>query len=208
LAGNTITALRTAAASAVSIDRLAVTDPTTLGLVGTGHQSIFQLEAALRVRAFEQVKIWNRSNRDLSKHHALAESYGVACNEASLEEVVRESQVIITITSCMEALFPSDWVTPGTHIAAMGTDTKGKQELDPTLSQRAIRITDEIAQSRTIGEFQHVAPDSEILTIGSILQGTATGRTGDHQITVFDGTGVGLQDLACAQAVMKSLGAS
>ena len=208
LAGNTITALRTAAASAVSIDRLAVTDPTTLGLVGTGHQSIFQLEAALRVRAFEQVKIWNRSNRDLSKHHALAESYGVACNEASLEEVVRESQVIITITSCMEALFPSDWVTPGTHIAAMGTDTKGKQELDPTLSQRAKRITDEIAQSRTIGEFQHVAPDSEILTIGSILQGTSTGRTGDNQITVFDGTGVGLQDVACAQAVMKSLGAS
>ncbi len=208
MAGNTITALRTAAASAVSIDRLAVSDPTTLGLVGTGHQSIFQLEAALRVRAFEQVKFWNRSSRDLSNHHALAESYGVACNEASLEEVVRESQVIITITSCMEALFPSDWVTPGTHIAAMGTDTKGKQELDPTLSQRAKRITDEIAQSRTIGEFQHVSADSEILTIGSILQGTATGRTGDNEITVFDGTGVGLQDLACAQAVMKSLGAS
>jgi len=199
--------LRTAAASAVSIDRLATSDPITLGLVGTGHQSFYQLEAALRVRSFEQVKIWNRSGRDLSKHRALAESYGVVCSEADLEDVVRESQVIITITSGMEALFPSDWVNPGTHIAAMGTDTKGKQELDPALSQRARRITDEIAQSRTIGEFQHVASDSEILTIGSILQGTAVGRMRDDQITVFDGTGVGLQDLACAQAVMKSLGA-
>ena len=208
LAGNTITALRTAAASAVSIDRLARSDSTTLGLVGTGHQSFYQLEAALRVRSFEQVKIWNRSSRDLSEHRALAEIYGVAFSESNLEDVVRESQVIITITSCMKALFPSDWVNPGTHIAAMGTDTKGKQELDPALCQRAKRFTDEIAQSRTIGEFQHVASDVDILTIGSIVQGTATGRTGDDQITVFDGTGVGLQDLACAQAVMKRLGAS
>jgi len=208
LAGNTITALRTAAAAAVSIDRLSITDPGTLGLLGTGHQSIFQLEAALRVRSFDEVVIWNRSGRELQKHLAMAEYYGVRCREGQLEEVVKESQVIITITSCFEPLFPSQWVNGGTHIAAMGTDTKGKQELDPALSLRAERFTDEIAQSRTIGEFQHVPVDAPIVTIGSVIEGTASGRTNDDQITVFDGTGVGLQDLACAQAVIKALGAS
>ena len=208
LAGNTITALRTAAASAVSIDRLSISGPKTLGLLGTGHQSVFQLEAALRVRAFEEVIIWNRSGRDLQKHFAMADYYGVRCREADLETVVKESQVIITITSCFEPLFPSQWVNGGTHIAAMGTDTRGKQELDPVLSLRAQRFTDEIAQSRTIGEFQHVPDDAPIVTIGSVIEGTASGRTNDDQVTVFDGTGVGLQDLACAQAVIKALGAS
>ncbi len=208
LAGNTITALRTAAAAAVSIERLAIATPTTFGLVGTGHQSAFQLEAALRVRSFRDVLIWNRSGRDLSKHHQIAEKYGAACREAELEQVVRSSQVIIAITSCFEALFPGDWVGPGTHIAAMGTDTKGKQELDPSLTARALRFTDEIVQSRTIGEFQHLSSDVVITTIGAVIRGTATGRTDEEQVTVFDGTGVGLQDLACAQAVTEAIGDS
>jgi alanine dehydrogenase len=206
LAGNTITALRTAAASAVSIDRLAVSDPTTLGLVGTGHQSAFQLEAALRVRSFDEVLIWNRSDRDLTRHHKVAEYYGVTLRDADLEVVVRSAQVIITITSCFDQLFPDEWVGPGTHVAAMGTDTKGKQELDPSLSQRALRFTDEVVQSKTIGEFQHLTTEVDITPIGAVITGTVKGRRRDDQVTVFDGTGIGLQDLACAQAVIKAMG--
>jgi ornithine cyclodeaminase len=206
LAGNTITALRTAAASAVSIDRLAISDPTTLGLIGTGHQSAFQLEAALRVRSFDEVLIWNRSGRDLTKHHKVAEYYGVTLKEGELESVVRSAQVLITVTSCFEPLFLGEWVGPGTHLAAMGTDTKGKQELDPSLTQRALRFTDEVVQSRTIGEFQHLSSDADVTPIGAVIKGTAKGRTSDDQVTVFDGTGVGLQDLACAQAVTKAMG--
>ena len=206
LAGNTITALRTAAASAVSIDRFAIKEPSTLGLVGTGHQSVFQLEAALRVRSFDEIVIWNRSHRDLTKHRKVAEFYGVSLREADLEVVVRSAQVIITITSCFEQLFPDEWVGPGTHVAAMGTDTKGKQELDPILTQRALRFTDEIVQSKTIGEFQHLTTDVDITPIGAVIAGTGKGRTHDDQVTVFDGTGVGLQDLACAQAVVKAMG--
>lgn len=206
LAGNTITALRTAAASAVSIDRFAIKEPSTLGMVGTGHQSVFQLEAALRVRSFDEIVIWNRSHRDLTKHRKVAEFYGVSLREADLEVVVRSAQVIITITSCFEQLFPDEWVGPGTHVAAMGTDTKGKQELDPRLTQRALRFTDEIVQSKTIGEFQHLTTDVDITPIGAVIAGTGKGRTHDDQVTVFDGTGVGLQDLACAQAVVKAMG--
>ena len=206
LAGNTITALRTAAAAAISIDRLAVAAPAALGLVGTGYQSAFQLEAALRVRSFSEVLIWNRSNRDLSDHHQIALNNRADSREAELEDVVRSSQVIITITSCFESLFPGDWVGPGTHIAAMGTDTKGKQELDTSLTSRALRFTDEIVQSRTIGEFQHLSSDAAITTIGAVIRGTATGRKDAEQVTVFDGTGVGLQDLACAQAVTEAIG--
>jgi len=206
LAGNNITALRTAAASAVSIDRFAIKEPSTLGMVGTGHQSVFQLEAALRVRSFDEIVIWNRSHRDLTKHRKVAEFYGVSLREADLEVVVRSAQVIITITSCFEQLFPDEWVGLGTHVAAMGTDTKGKQELDPRLTQRALRFTDEIVQSKTIGEFQHLTTDVDVTPIGAVIAGTAKGRTNDDQVTVFDGTGVGLQDLACAQAVVKAMG--
>jgi alanine dehydrogenase len=206
LAGNTITALRTAAASAVSIDRLAIKEPSTLGVVGTGHQSVFQLEAALRVRSFDEVVIWNRSHRDLTKHRKVADFYGVDLREADLEVVVRSAQVIITITSCFEQLFPNEWVGPGAHVAAMGTDTKDKQELDPRLTQRALRFADEIVQSRTIGEFQHLTTEVDITPIGAVIAGTAKGRTQDDQVTVFDGTGVGLQDLACAQAIVKAMG--
>ncbi|MDC1208172.1 ornithine cyclodeaminase family protein [Litorivicinus sp.] len=208
LAGNTITALRTAASSAISIDQFACERSAVLGLIGTGHQSIFQLEAALRVRSFEEVLVWNRSERDLTKHHQMTEAYGVRCREMELETVVRESHVIVTIASCFEPLFPSDWVSPGTHLAAMGTDTLGKQELDPALTARAIRFTDEIPQSRTIGEFQHLPSDSKVRTIGSVINGSAMGRSRDDEITVFDGTGVGLQDLACAEAVLKALSGS
>lgn len=205
LGGNTITALRTAAASAVSIHHLAVESPGTLGLIGSGFQSYFQLEAALRIRKFDTVLAWNRSGRNMSRHKKIAGSYGVAFKEVALESVVRESLVLITITSCFSALFPAKWIRQGCHIAAMGTDTTGKKELANELINSAERFTDEIAQSRTIGEFQYLSEGHSIRTLGSVIQGNDPGRTNSNDITIFDGTGVGLQDLACAQAVVKTL---
>ncbi len=99
----------------------------------------------------------------------------------------------------------SEWIKPGTHIACMGTDTKGKQEVDPQLLMTATVFTDEVAQSISIGEAQHAIASGaikseDIVAIGEVINGVHPGRRSDKEITLFDGTGVGLQDLAVAQA--------
>ncbi|MEJ1996149.1 MAG: ornithine cyclodeaminase family protein, partial [Limibacillus sp.] len=119
-----------------------------------------------------------------------------------------EADVIITISSSTEAQFMRDWVKPGTHIACMGTDTKGKQEVDAQLVAAATLFTDEVAQSVSIGETQHaiaagLIEESDITTIGAVINGDHPGRTSEEEITLFDGTGVGLQDLAVASVAYK-----
>jgi ornithine cyclodeaminase len=99
-------------------------------------------------------------------------------------------------------------VTGGTHIACMGTDTKGKQEVEATLVARATVFTDEVAQSVSIGECQHaialgLITQNDIGELGAVINGDAPGRTSDADLTLFDGTGVGLQDLAVASSVVE-----
>ena len=107
------------------------------------------------------------------------------------------------LTSAFEALLMAEWIKPGTHIACMGTDTNGKQEVDSALMTMASVFTDELAQSTTIGEAQHAIAsgdikESDITPIGAVINGTHPGRRDADEITLFDGTGVGLQDLAVA----------
>ena len=201
VAGNYLTAVRTAAASAVSIAHLARKDAKVLGMVGAGHQSTFQLRAAAEVRDFEKVVAWNPHPEMLPRLEAVAEEIGLPFEAVERERLGAEADVIITITSAFEPLLMADWVRPGTHIACMGTDTKGKQELDPEILARATVFTDEVAQSVTIGEAQHAVAagllaEEDIVPIGMVINGDHPGRQSDEEITVFDGTGVGLQDLA------------
>jgi alanine dehydrogenase len=153
--GNYLTAVRTAAASSVSIAHLARQDSRVLGMVGAGHQASFQLKAALQQRQFESVIGWNLHPADLARLEAVAKEAGLPFKSVEREQLCAEADVIITITSAHEALLLDSWINPGTHIACMGTDTKGKQEIDPAIFTRSSVFTDEIAQSITIGESQH-----------------------------------------------------
>src|SRR5690606_671347 len=97
----------------------------------------------------------------------------------------------------------------GTHLACMGTDTKGKQEVDAALLGKASIFTDEVAQATTIGECQHAVAQGllgsgDIVEIGAVVLGDHPGRTSDDEITLFDGTGVALQDLAVAAAALDA----
>ncbi len=200
--GNLLTALRTAAASAISIDRLARKDARVLGIVGAGHQAGFQLRAAARTRRFERVIAWNLHPEMLPKLGAVAAELGLPFEPVDLPRL-READVIITITSSPAASLMQAHVSPGTHLACMGTDTKGKQEVAPVLVAAARVFTDEIAQSITIGEAQHAVAAgtldaTAIRPLGDVLIGRDPGRRGQDEITLFDGTGVGLQDLAVA----------
>lgn len=206
--GNYLTAVRTAAASAVSIAHLARKDARMLGMVGAGHQSTFQLRAALEQRNFEKVVAWNPHPEYLSRLAAVCEELGVPFEAVEQEQLGAEADVIITITSAFEPLLMKDWIKPGTHIACMGTDTKGKQEVDPELLAVASVFTDEVAQSISIGEAQHAVAsgllsEADITPIGEVINGTHPGRRDDLEITLFDGTGVGLQDLAVASAAVE-----
>lgn len=206
--GNYLTAVRTAASSSVSIAHLARKDAKVLGMIGAGHQAQFQLRAAAEQRDFERVVAWNPHPDMLPKLGAVAEEIGLPLEAVSAEEVGAQADVIITITSAFEPLLMADWIKPGTHIACMGTDTKGKQEVDAALLAKATVFTDEIAQSTTIGEAQHAISsgqiaEDDITPVGAVINGTHPGRSSDDEITLFDGTGVGLQDLAVAEVAAK-----
>lgn len=206
--GNYLTALRTAAASAVSIAHLARQDAKILGMIGAGHQSSFQLKAALEQRSFEKVIGWNLHPQGLTKLAEVCGEAGLPFEAAEREPLAVQADVIITITSAQEPLLMKDWVKPGTHIACMGTDTRGKQEIDPELVAGAGLFTDEIAQSVSIGEAQHaidagLIDQDSISALGDVINGAHPGRASADEITLFDGTGVGLQDLAAAAAVAK-----
>ncbi len=211
--GNYLTAVRTAASSSVSIAHLARKDAKVLGMIGAGHQAQFQLRAAAEQRAFEKVVAWNPHPEMLPRLGAVAEEIGLPFEAVSAEEVGAQADAIITITSAFEPLLMAEWIKPGCHIACMGTDTKGKQEVDAALVAKATVFTDEIAQSISIGEAQHAVAggliaEGDITSIGAVINGAHAGRTSDDEITLFDGTGVGLQDLAVADVAAKAAAAS
>ncbi|MDJ0993747.1 MAG: ornithine cyclodeaminase family protein [Dinoroseobacter sp.] len=211
--GNYLTAIRTAASSAVSIAQLSRKDSKVLGMVGAGHQSTFQLRAAVEQRDFEKVVCWNPHPEMIPNLAKVADEIGVPFEAVEREQLGAEADVIITITSAFESLIEADWIKPGTHLACMGTDTKGKQEVSSELVAKATLFTDEVAQSTTIGETQHaiaagLISEADVTPIGKVINGDHAGRTSDDEITLFDGTGVGLQDLAVAAVAAQQAAAT
>ena len=205
--GNLLTALRTAAASSVSIKHLAPRDAKVMGIIGAGHQATFQLRAALEQRNFEKVIGWNYHPEMLPNIEKVADEAGVAFEPVELDGMA-EADVIISITSAFSPSLMEAHVSAGTHIACMGTDTKGKQEVEAALLARATVFTDEVAQSVSIGEAQHAIADglineSDIVQLGAVINGAHPGRSSEEEITFFDGTGIGLQDLAVASSVVE-----
>jgi ornithine cyclodeaminase len=205
--GNYLTALRTAAASSVSIKHLARKDAKVLGMVGAGFQSVFQMRAALEQRDFEKVIGWNFHPEMLPRLEQAVREAGLPFEFVDLDRLGAEADVIISITSSFAPILKRAQIKPGTHLACMGTDTKGKQEVEAELVAAATLFTDEVAQSVSIGEGQHafakgLITEASITPIGRVINGDHPGRSGDDEITLFDGTGVGLQDLAVAAKVV------
>ena len=205
--GNYLTAIRTAAASAVSIKYLARPDSKVLGMVGAGFQSAFQLRAAVEQRDFEKIIGWNFHPEMLARLEQTAREVDLPFEAVSLDRLGAEADVIISITSSFAPSLRRAQVKPGTHLACMGTDTKGKQEVEAELVAAATLFTDEVAQSVSIGECQHafalgLITAAAVTPLGAVINGDHPGRSREDEITLFDGTGVGLQDLAVAAAVV------
>jgi ornithine cyclodeaminase len=200
---NYLTGVRTGAASALASRHLARADARVLGLVGTGTQSVHQLRAAMAVRPLSRVLAWDPDHANLARFAKVVAELGLAFETPDLADVARRADIIITITPSRQALLQREWIRPGTHINAMGADTAGKQELDPALVQAARIVVDDAEQAISIGECQHayrlglIGRERLGWSLGAVIAG-AFARSTAEEITLFDGTGVALQDLAVA----------
>ncbi len=204
-----VNAYRTAAADAVATDVLARRDAKTLTVFGAGNQAGYECLALAKIRPIERVLVVNGNPVRVEKFKSRLAQLGVPVDVVTPEEGCARADIIVTATPSKSALFDADWVRPGTHISCMGADGAGKQELDPALLERAELFCDLPAQSVAIGEFQHVAPQiasgAVVLTaIGRVLMGEAQGRSSEQAITVFDSSGISLQDLHIAKRILQA----
>jgi len=202
-----LTDVRTAAAGAVAAKWLAREDAGRVGIVGAGAQGRLQLEALTLVRQVTQAQVWARDGAKAAAYAAdMGESLGLSITPAdSLEGLVRECDIVVTTTPSKDPLIEADWLHPGLHITAMGSDTDHKNELSPAVLAAAdLYVPDRLSQCASLGELHHavaagaVPADAEYPELGQIIAGLAPGRSDGEQITVCDLTGTGVQDTAIA----------
>jgi len=200
-----ITALRTAAASAVAAKYLARKECGTALICGCGGQAASQLAALRQVRAPRRVLTYDQ---DRARAAAFASAIG-GTPATDLAGAASESDIIITCTTARRYFITREMVRPGTFIAAVGADNESKQEIDPHLMAQAKVVTDVTEQASRIGDLHHVI-DAGMMTreavhaeLGEVVAGRKSGRESADEIIVFDSTGTGLQDVAAAIAVYR-----
>lgn len=199
VAATHLTALRTAASDAMATRRLARADARLLVLIGTGHQAYWEAMAVAQVRSLSQVSVCGRDATAAERLAARLTRAGVQAVAGALEPALAQADIVVTATAARAPLFPADAVRPGVHISAMGADGPGKQELDPALAVAGASLWADLpSQSAVMGEFQHLPSDAPIQPIGGLVAGRLAGRASDNEITIYDSSGVGLQDLAIA----------
>jgi alanine dehydrogenase len=208
-----LTAIRTAAASAVATKHMAADGASSLGLVGSGVQAGFHLEAITLVAQISRVVVWApaaaRERRD--RFVKAARERFPELSITPVEEVVEAAaaDIVCTTTPSHRPVVPDAAVLPGTHINAVGADGPGKQELDPAILRRAWVIVDEIEQARHGGEVNVPLASGEISeadidgSLGEVVAGKIPGRTSQDEVTVFDSTGLAIEDLAVASVAFR-----
>ncbi|RYH07554.1 ornithine cyclodeaminase family protein [Tropicimonas sp. IMCC6043] len=210
VSANYLTGVRTGASSAIATKYLSRPDARVLGMIGTGGQSEYQLRATMEVRGIEAVHAWDPNPSNLERFGETVRGLGLEYSGHSEPRgAVSAADIIVTVTPSQAAIVEKGWVRPGTHVSAMGADTKGKQELDPHLVASASLFYDELEQVQAIGEFQHafalglIGVDDLKASIGEVAGGGRPGRSAEDEITIYDGTGVALQDLVVADLAVR-----
>jgi alanine dehydrogenase len=210
---NYLNGLRTSAANALAVRCLARENAATLGIIGIGGQAVFEALAVAHVRPIRRILAAGSSPERRAAFEAeIRERLSVEVEFADAETCARESDVLVTVTPARAPVVLNAWVKPGTHISAMGADNVGKQELEIDLVRRAQCWVDHPEQSIRIGEMQHALRAGVVTleglrerTLGGLLRGKSVpGRTGTD-VTVFDSSGLAIQDLAAAHAAVECL---
>ena len=205
-----ITDMRTAAASAVAVDALALPGPVTLGLVGAGTQAYWHATALKHVRPIERILLWGRNTQHVDRAiDRIGAATGIAVAAGSLDDIARFCHVIVTATPARTPILTQQQVRPGALIVAMGADAAGKRELgSDILEQASMVVADSLAQCRAVGELQWLSISGarpRIEELGAILAGTVAGRQTDAEIIVFDSTGLAFQDVVGATQIVDAM---
>lgn len=198
-----VNAFRTAASNAVATNILARKDSKVLAIFGTGNQAKYECEALARIRNFDQILIVGRDQNKAEKMAEDLKKLGIEIKIAGAKEACEQADIIVTATSSQTPLFKAEWVKAGTHISSMGSDKKGKQELPPELFSQSGLFCDLNTQSKVIGEFQHASESAILMNIGDVLLANTQGRQSQEQITIYDSSGLSIQDLYIAQKILE-----
>ena len=207
-----LTDVRTAIAGCIAARYLAPDVVECVGIVGAGMQARMQLQYLRHARECKRVKVWARRGEQSAEYRNEMSNSGFDVQVAkSLEHLCESSNLIVTTTAATSALISSEWIGPGTHITAMGSDAPGKQELDPALFAIAdICAVDSLSQCVDHGD-SHFAvaggqvAEADLVELGDIISGKTRGRSASEEITIADLTGVAVQDIQIAKAVWKAL---
>jgi ornithine cyclodeaminase/alanine dehydrogenase-like protein (mu-crystallin family) len=212
-----LTDMRTGAAGAVAARYLARRELAKVAVIGAGIQARCQLRALRCVRVLPPISLWSRSH-DRAEQMAsemgaeLGTEFHVA---ATTEDAVTGADLVITVTPSRAPVVRGEWLSPGAHVTAIGSDMPEKRELDAGVFRRAdVVVADRIAQCIQTGELHHaladraITPDDIAGELGDVVLGKVAGRSGDDQITVCDLTGVGVQDAAAASVVLQAAAAA
>jgi ornithine cyclodeaminase len=211
-----LTDIRTGAAGAIAADALAPTTIRRAGVLGSGLQARYQIQCLRRVREFREIVAWSPTAAHLDAYCAEMRAAGFDARAVSSpREVCVDADVLITTTPSREPLVLAEWLRPGQHVTALGSDSPGKQELEAACLARAdLLVVDRMTQCAAFGELRHALDaglfraDRVHAELGEVLSGAKAGRTSPDQITIADLTGVGFQDTAIASRAIECLGSS
>jgi alanine dehydrogenase len=194
--GRLITEMRTAAASAVATDALARKDASVLAILGSGVQARSHLEALQFVRKFRDVRVWSpRNSREFARQHSIFAA-------ASAEEAVGGADVIVVATAATTPVLVGEWLSPGSHINAVGATRPNWRELDDeTLRLARIYVDSREAAMKESGDI--IAAGHIFAEIGEVVAGSKSGRESDEEITLFKSVGVAVEDIVAADLVYR-----
>ncbi len=210
-----LTDIRTAAAGAVAARHLAPERVETAGVIGTGVQARLQMRAAHLVRPFGRVLVHGRNAERAAACAAdLEAALGIPAEVVTdPADLVARSQLVVTTTPARAPVLMAEWLHPGLHVTAMGSDQSGKTEIEPAaLAAADLYVCDRVSQCAVSGELEAARKaglmDDTPPELGAIVAGSAEGRRDARQVTICDLTGTGAQDTAIATHVFATMGAA
>ncbi|WP_135609310.1 alanine dehydrogenase [Methanococcoides sp. AM1] len=203
-----LTDIRTGAAGGIAAKYLARPESRVLGIVGSGNQARTQLLAIANVFDLEEIKVYS-AHRTRGEQFKLEMEGKAGCSItvcSSIEDVC-DCDILVTVTPVREPIVRSEWIKPGTHINAIGADAAGKEELEPSILVCSRVVVDDMAQASHSGEV-NVPLSSGVIGVediccelGEVIAGLKPGRLDNSEITIFDSTGLAIQDVATALLV-------
>ena len=205
-----VTIQRTGAATTLAARHLARADSRVATICGAGVQGRIQLVAIAAAARLERVYVWDIDARAAASFARDATAkLGLDVRATMNLGSVRESDIVVTYSSARQAFLTLELVRPGTFIAAVGADNSDKSEIDPRLYAASLVVVDSLEQAAEIGDLHHALEAGAVTrehvhaTLGELISGSRPGRTDERAITLFDSTGMGLQDVAAAAAIYR-----